>query len=1011
MPKSLLLTACPFALIAAATPANAQTVSSNTGSNLNTSTTPADITINSGITVSPASGAAVTVDSNNSVTNNGTISFTDVSDATGILASTGLSGTITNAGTITNTETSTASDSDSDGDNDTPLANGANRYGIHGAGTFVGTMTNSGTITVTGNTSAGIAVDGSLTGSLVNSGTITVIGSDSDGIHAQAVSGDITVSGAVTAQGENAVAVALDGDIGGAVAISSTVTSTGFRATASVYSYPDSDDLLIGGPAVRIGGSVAGGVSLTSAGAVYSYGSAPALQIGSAAPVTLGLASGSNYGLVLAGTVGGLGVNVGVDAHALTIGGAGGSAMITGGISNTGTITATGNQANATAVELAGGAMVPTVNNTGSITATGGVGAYTANAVLVDTDASLPSLVNSGSIIATSSGNTGSTTAVRDLSGTLTSITNSGTITASLTGTYGSSQATAIDLSANTSGVTITQTAGSINGAIVLGAGDDTLTLSGASAVKGNVDFGTGVGTLSIAGTSNVTGALTFGAGSSMTIADTASFTGALVQNGNPLALIINGGSFNPTSTAAVGLGSLTVGSTGMIGVIVDPATATSTTYNVAGLASFSSGATVKLTFNSLISGSQSYSFLTAGSLSGTGGLAVATSSLPYLYAANLVTDSSAGTVSVTVAPKTAAELGLNRSGTAAYGAVYAAIGTSTAVENAFLGATDAATFNKLYGEMLPDHAGGAFISTSDISRGAAALMASGAAGRTSSGPLSLWIGQLGSRMTKSRGDTEAYGLTNYGLAAGAEYALGRLGSVGLGYDWSYNAINNSGNDNEVVGYLSELSGYWRGTWGGLNLHARGAVGRVSLESKRFLESPTDETDVLATAAANWHASTVAFNAGGSFELPIGRFFGRPMAQVDYFRLDEDAHAEAGGGDVYDLAIGQRNSHALTGAFSLAAGYKLSTSSTGSTRLEVEIGDRLLMKGTVADTTASFAGGTSFTLQPDTLRYGPLGALRFAIDNEVISFSGEVRAQKVEEAVSAGFAVGVKLKM
>ena len=69
-----------------AAPALAQTtVTSNTSTPLLTSKT-GDLTINSGVSVTPPSGAAVTIDSNNSITNSGLIQFQNLDNVTGILA-------------------------------------------------------------------------------------------------------------------------------------------------------------------------------------------------------------------------------------------------------------------------------------------------------------------------------------------------------------------------------------------------------------------------------------------------------------------------------------------------------------------------------------------------------------------------------------------------------------------------------------------------------------------------------------------------------------------------------------------------------------------------------------------------------------------------------------------------------------------------------------------------------------------------------------------------------------
>src|SRR4030095_5780464 len=73
-----------------------------------------DIRISTAGSVKPAAGAAVTIDTNNSVNNQGTIQITGANDSTGILANAGTAGTITNSGKIILDENFTRTDTDTD---------------------------------------------------------------------------------------------------------------------------------------------------------------------------------------------------------------------------------------------------------------------------------------------------------------------------------------------------------------------------------------------------------------------------------------------------------------------------------------------------------------------------------------------------------------------------------------------------------------------------------------------------------------------------------------------------------------------------------------------------------------------------------------------------------------------------------------------------------------------------------------------------------------------------------
>ncbi len=166
---------------------------------------------------------------------------------------------------------------------------------------------------------------------------------------------------------------------------------------------------------------------------------------------------------------------------------------------------------------------------------------------------SVPVIDNSGAIRATiSSPGQGSSYGIRDLSGTLTKINNSGFISAS-----GTAQdvSFAIDLSANTSGVTINQTAPSgtaddastitpnplaqISGNIRTGSGNDVVNL-GAGAIVGNSFFGDGNDTLALSRDAVYSGRADFGAGTAaLSLAAKSQFFGTAIFNNNLATLTL----------------------------------------------------------------------------------------------------------------------------------------------------------------------------------------------------------------------------------------------------------------------------------------------------------------------------------------------------------------------------------------------------------------------------------------------------------------------------------------
>ncbi|MBS0331533.1 MAG: hypothetical protein JSS35_02075, partial [Proteobacteria bacterium] len=196
-----------------------------------------DITVNVGASIKPASPStpAVTIDSNNSLINNGLLFFQNQNNATAVLAHGGNTGSIENTGTIEvddNSQTTT----DSNGIIHGPFANGSNRIGIQivGPGVYTADVSNTatGVINIKGDNSYGISLETALSGTLANSGSITASGTNAIGIrstNAGTISGAVTLGGTIVASGQGAQAVNLAGDINDALDINGTISSTGYR--------------------------------------------------------------------------------------------------------------------------------------------------------------------------------------------------------------------------------------------------------------------------------------------------------------------------------------------------------------------------------------------------------------------------------------------------------------------------------------------------------------------------------------------------------------------------------------------------------------------------------------------------------------------------------------------------------------------------------------------------------------------------------------------------------------
>ena len=1051
--RKLLAATCltPLSLALLPAQAGAETVISTAITTpVLTGTANDDIRISSTGSVKPTSGTAVTINSNDSVKNEGTIQITGANNATGILANPGLTGNITNSGTITIDEAYTPTDSDKDGDLDGPFAQGSGRFGIHvaGGGTFTGNIANSGAITVEGNSSAGIAIDSILAGNLsITGGTINVLGNNSVGVRAAAVNGDVKMTaGTILAQGSGSIGVQLSGDISGALVLQGNVTATGFRyiSPPTDTSKLDADDLALGGSAVVVGGNVAGGIlfdvrpgdnSTTDTdedddgipdasegnASITSYGSAPAVQIGtSAQAVTIGAVASSSagHGLVIKGGIHGNGIYKGVSATGLSIGGAGQTVTVAGGATISGTVSAKANEGNATAIRVGAAATVPELVISGNVTADGGGTASTAaQAILIDSGATVSTIRNSGNIVATRTGSAGTAAAIVDKSGTLGLIENSGTIGVNGAAELGAS-ATAIDLSANVAGATIRQLAAAagkpaplISGQIKFGSGNDVLDVRD-GAVNGNVNFGGGSNSLLMSGDAVMNGNADFAGGAGiLQLNGTSAFNGNIL-NGSALAVAVGGGStLNATNSGSVALGSLTTGNGATIGVTINGTTGTNTLYDIAGAATLGSNNVIAINLVNVGDVAGTYKIIQAGSLTGGSGLTTSIGSLPFLFDSSLVT-TVPNQVSLTIRVKGADELGINDSESAILGAVLGAADSDAAIAGVLLDIENGETLSDTLQQMLPEHAGGAFESATKGSRLMTKFLLDPRAPGAESGSWRLWTEQVAWASSKSIGATSDYNLGGWGVAGGVEAGLGGAGNVGVSL--AYLAGRDSKGDNELVSNQYEAGVYWRGQWGGLTTFAKGTAAKLKFDGTRRFDGVVNGQAVEREAEGEWKATLYSASAGASYDLKMGSFSVRPSVIVEHYKLDEKSYSETGGGDAFNLHVEDRKSDETAVSGLLALGYQLMGGQERDRswmRFEVEGGYRGIVGGSLGKTRANFEDGDTFTLTPEERDSGWLAGVRLMGGDAGMTLAGEVNAEDQHGKVGVGGRLSLQVAM
>jgi hypothetical protein len=987
-----------------------------------------DISITADGTVKPASGTAVTLDSDNKVTNAGTIQFTGVNDATGVLIAGGHTGSLTNSGVIQVGETITTTDTDSDGDADGPFVTGSGRYGVRivGPGAFTGdiTTTTAGSIVAQGNDSIALSLETALNGSILHSGAIATVGDRSFGLRTTgSVSGDVSLLGGVNVQGKDAVAVYLGGDVGGRLVVQSSIVSTGYRSssrstTQSVLDALDADDLLQGGSAVVVAGNLAKGFlvdippTLSSTitdvdgdgitdtaegtGVIATYGRAPAVVIGTTGrSVTLGnLGTGDDaYGMVNHGSIIGSGVYDGVDATGLLVGVASGGAVdLGGGLRNSGTISAGAYKADATAVHINGTATVPTLRNQGTISSsiTGETGA-TSRGVLIEAGAKVTDIANAGSISAVIVGSSGKAIAIQDLSGSVTSVENLKTIGALIspsdTTLTNVGKAIAIDLSANTRGVTVHQTGVNDGDDGADGVADTDTDADGVDdadepSITGQVLLGSGADLVKI-DNGTVVGDISFGAGANALMIDGgATVKGKITADGGTIGLSIGAGALTMENPASLNLSSLSLASGSTLILSADPQAGTHSELDVAGTATIATGAKIGISLQSLLKGQATYTLIHATSL--TSG-AVDTSLLgdvPYLYNAALSTDATAGTVSIALARKTATQLALPASVAAAYEPLIKAIDTDTAVRDAFLAQSTRTGLIKAYNQMLPNHSGGMFEAVS-AQADATARAIDDRQGAEAGG---AWL-QETSVVAEQDGtdDAPGYRASGFNISGGNEWGVGSLGVLGATLSLGSMEIrddNASAAQNLSVN-RAEAGGYWRFVAGRLVVNARLAGSYIAADSRRsiYIYDDSDALLVSRSAKGDWSGWAVNGRVAAAYEGRIGGLYARPTASLDYLRLEEGGYSEKNGGDAVDLHVSARQSSRSTGFAGLVTGARYGDQD-GWWGPEMTLGYRAIGQAEIGSTTAQFQSGTdSFSLLADQIKGGGLVA-RVALKGE-----------------------------
>ena len=956
-----------------------------------------DVTVDVEATVTvDAARAGLVLDSDNALALEGNVRAEDINGATGVLIQGGNEGSYTQTGSISIVEDFTPENTDDDIFVDGGFAEGSGRTGIliSGASPFRGNieLASTSSVLVEGNDSFGINLANTplmtegLTGNLTTAGQVSVVGDRSVGVNlASSITGDVTHEGAVSVRGTDSDAYVVSGDINGGFVSNGAISSSGFRFTTRLgFGGEQSDagredlsaeDLQQSGSALTVSGNVSQGVFLNQAfveaigtdgevltdeegnplfvlssqSTITQLGSAPAVLIGGdGAPIAIGLVaqvtdpldenfdSSLQYGFINQGTVTANGIFDDVNATTVALS----NATFEGGISNTGTLTATTFRG-ATPTDLSDGdgvarvlvlgdqAIADEINNSGAIVAT--VNEATdeiffdrtnviaprdllAVAVDVGVGASAGELINSGVISAVLVGREGTAIAVRDATGTIRRLENSGNITArGLTSDSLGLEDTefdliAIDFSAATDDIEINQFQNDsatntplILGNILLGSGNDTLTVSD-GIVGGDIDFGGGNDALSLSGGSTFIGA---------------------IRNTDSLALSVTEGSnLSIQSTDDIQVSEARFESGSVFRPTINGATGQATTLVSAGDITFEAGTTINPFLETVI-GTDTFRYtiasaenLTVDDLAGLG-----SGESPFLFNTSLsLADANTLVVTLDMRDPTASledgGLGLDAVQLAAFGtvvdgefqngAVIDALSSVSSLSNAFSNISEADDFYAAFNQILPEFSGAAKQFVLANVDGAVGAVGShlDAARRSPDKSGGAWLQEYFYFADRElAGLSEQFRGEGFGFAGGLDSSIGPFHAVGVSAGFASTEVE------DVVGIDEPLDvrTYQLGTYAGFesngfSIDVYGGGGISEFEQNRRVSIGNFQ----GAAEGEWDGVHANASLRAGYETAISdKYWVRPSLSLDYLYLNEDGHTETGS-DGVRLEVSER---------------------------------------------------------------------------------------------------------
>ncbi|MCI5046546.1 MAG: autotransporter domain-containing protein [Aquisalinus sp.] len=1009
--RMALLLGASFAAPGLFTAAHAQvTESGDITTPINTSTadngSAADVILDGTITVEE--GTAVSVDSDNTFTNNGTITVNASDDSVGVLLGAGFTGGFTNSGTITMEQSDAQRDEDAEGDSPPDYNDNRAAILVGSGGTFTGDilLDASSRVSVFGDLSAGFRVSGDLVGDTQIDGDFSITGANSQAVDISGnILGDVIfgAGSSIAVGGAGSTGVLVDGNIDGAFVFGGVMQVTGYTDLSPDDEGDEEQLALQGGAGVEVNGDVTGGVLINGAvpngqlpeaeegedpmlnpanASITSLGGAPAIKISGS---TIGLVDNSgladpdtygDFGFINRGVISSQGIYEGIDTFGILFD----NATVEGGIRNDGTLRSLSVIADATSV-LINNTISPTVF-TGGVIETQAFGTaevpISAVGVLIQGSSQVNEFTNSGIINTILTSDLGESVGVRDESGSIAAVTNSGVIAARSLDDLGTdnvlddpetddNEATprvaniAMDFSANTSGITITNTvsdtfsgnladranfgnvigdvltgsgddsyiadAGSTVGNISLGLGNDLMDLSMTASIEGSVEFGDGDDTFNLSNAS-ILGDVFFGVGNDvLNLSDESTFDGALNDSDGLLSISLATDSvMNIRNADTIGLSSLSVDGTSTLGIAIADQGAGSTMLDISGLASFDAGATIKPIFLGGVPSANvnTFDIISAGTLNADIADLNAnlqnSSDTPFLFNFSLDNPDGTNDIVLSVNRKTTEELGIAAALAPALDPTIEALNRDLDLGVLIFNLSSQEEFQEAFGQLVagPLDAPLAYARaqtnsvTSIITQRLDMARNSGDYGRT------FWLQEETYFVNRDEDEaSNGFDGGGFAVAAGVDMSVNdTIDAIGLSASFS------SARYDEQTG---EDFPFNRVTYG-LGAYGAASMGKVQIDARAeysWADSDSERNVIIGgqrrRADGEWEGTQVAASGRVSYEADVRGYAVEPFASLDYLSLEEDAYTETGGQGI-NLIVADREADSLRTNIGVKAG-------------------------------------------------------------------------------------------